>query len=111
MVAAAVAATVDSNRLRGIDGIGFGTSRREPSLSNTIRVVTKAIDQLPEPPRGPVIAERGEFYDEPAWTITSSLAPDLEFKYVESIAERRTVEAAHHAAYAARSLILTPHHA
>ena len=28
------------------------------------------------------------------------------FKYVESVAERQTVQAAHHAAYAARRLVL-----
>lgn len=109
MVAAAVAARVDSNRLERVDGIGLATSREEPTLANTIEVVAWAVERLPEHPKGPVVAERGEFYEEPAWTVASSFPGRLEFKYVESIAERRTVEVAHHAAYAARSLVITPH--
>jgi hypothetical protein len=50
-----------------------------------------------------VVAEGGEFYEEPADRVGLSFQP--EFKYVESIGERETVQAAHHAAYAARDLL------
>uniref|UniRef100_UPI0039081F79 DUF2209 family protein n=1 Tax=Natronorarus salvus TaxID=3117733 RepID=UPI0039081F79 len=104
MVGAAVAAHVGSARIRSIDGMGFATSRGEPTLRGTTGVVSDAIRRLPTPSGGPIVAERGEFYEEPAMTVESLL--DAEFKYVETIAERRVVEAAHHAAYATRSLYL-----
>ena len=105
MVAAAVATRIDLNRLRSVEGIGFARSRADPTLENAVGVVDDALGALPRPPASPVVAERGEFYEEPAVTIDASIDP--EFKYVESIAERRTVEIAHHAAYAARSLLLS----
>lgn len=104
MVAAAVAASVGSNRIHEVTGIGLETSRAEPTLEATLSVATRAVARLPEPPKGAVVAERGEFYEEPETVINTSFGP--EFKYVESVAERRTVEIAHHAAYAARALIL-----
>ena len=104
MVGAAVSARIGSNRIDRIDGIGLQQSVAEPTLENALTLIRDALGDLPEPPRGPVVAEHGEFYGEPATTV--SLGVDAEFKYVESIAERKTVEAAHHTAYAARNLLL-----
>ncbi|WP_368410755.1 DUF2209 family protein [Haladaptatus salinisoli] len=104
MVAAAVHATVGTTRLRCIEGMGFAVSREQPTLSAITDLVAAAFGDLPTQPEGPVVAERGEFYEEPEWMVEQYLEP--EFKYVESIAERETVQAAHHAAYAARKLLL-----
>lgn len=104
MVAAAVAATVDSSRIETIDGIGFGTSPHEPTRANAVAIIREAVGDLPAPPDGPIVAEHGEFYEEPADTVGGSF--ETSFKYVESIAERETVQAAHHAAYAARKLLI-----
>ena len=104
MVGAAVAATVGSSRIETIDGIGYGTSRGEPTLENAIDLVATAVGDLPAPAAGPIVAERGEFYEAPIETVGVSFP--TEFKYVESIAERKTVQAAHHASYAARKLLL-----
>ena len=104
MVGAAVAARVGSNRIDDITGIGFGTSRREPTFENALALTREAVGDLPNPPAGPIVAEHGEFYEEPPHAVGVSF--DTEFKYVESIAERKTVEAAHFAAYAARKLLL-----
>ncbi|WP_169312205.1 DUF2209 family protein [Halalkalicoccus jeotgali] len=104
MVGAAVAASVGSNRIREVTGIGLATSRLEPTLEATLSIADEAIGALPDLPEGPVVAERGEFYEEPERAVGASFAP--EFKYVESIGERRTIEIAHHAAYATRALIL-----
>ena len=104
MVGAAVAATIGSNRIEDISGIGFATSREAPTFENALDLTRVAIGDLPDPPVGPIVAERGEFYEEPASTVGVSFP--TEFKYVESIAERKTVTAAHHAAYAARKLLL-----
>lgn len=104
MVGAAVAARIGSNRIDEITGIGFGVSRREPTFENTLEIIGRAVGDLPDPPAGPIVAERGEFYEEPAQVVGVSF--DTKFKYVESIAERKTVSAAHHAAYAARKLLV-----
>lgn len=104
MVAAAVAATVGSSRIHEVTGIGFATSRADPSLENALGLIEASVGDLPSPPAGPIVAERGEFYEEPARSVGAVLP--TEFKYVESIAERNAVQAAHHAAYAARKLLL-----
>jgi len=104
MVAAAVHARIDSTRIRTIEGMGFSAVREGPTFDATVALAAEAIGDLPEPPAGPVVAEHGEFYEEPADRVGLSFRP--EFKYVESIGERETVQAAHHAAYAARDLLL-----
>jgi hypothetical protein len=104
MVAAAVHAAVDTDRIRSVLGMGFATSREEPTLAAVADIVAEAVGNLPEPPGCAVVSERGEFYEEPDWQVSQQLG--REFKYVESIAERETVQAAHHAAYAARTMLL-----
>lgn len=104
MVAAAVAASVGSNRIERISGIGYGISQQSPTLEHTTSSINAAVGDLPEPPAGPIVAERGEFYDEPVQSVGVRFGTD--FKYVESIAERKAVNTAHHAAYAARNLLL-----
>jgi hypothetical protein len=106
MVAAAVHAAVSSNRIESVLGTGFAERAAEPTLAATTDLAADAVDHLPEQPRGPVVAERGEFYEEPPWSVANRLDVELEFKYVETIAERETVQAAHHAAYGARRLLL-----
>ena len=103
MVAAAVHARIDSARIRSVEGMGFAASREEPTLEATLALAAEAVADLPTPPDGPVVAEGGEFYEEPAARVGLSFQP--EFKYVESIGERETVQAAHHAAYAVRDLL------
>lgn len=103
MVAAAVHARIDSSRIRSVEGMGFAAVREGPTLEETVALVAEAVGDLPSPPDGPIVAEGGEFYEEPAERVGLSFQPD--FKYVESIGERETVQAAHHAAYAARGLL------
>ena len=104
MVAAAVAASVDATRLASVEGIGFARSDGEPTLAELAGLIDEAVAALPEPQDAPVVAERGEFYEESPMRVAGHLG--REFKYVESIAERETVAVAHHAAYAARNLLL-----
>ena len=104
MVAAAVHARVDSARIRSVEGTGLAAAREGPTLEATVALTAEAVGNLPAPPDGPIVAEGGEFYEEPAARVGLSFQPD--FKYVESIGERETVQAAHHAAYAARDLLL-----
>ena len=104
MVAAAVAARVDSTRIETINGVGLGTSHASPTRKHTVDIVREAVDDLPAPATGSIVAERGEFYEEPAERVGVSF--DIPFKYVESIAERETVQIAHHVAYTARKHLI-----
>lgn len=104
MVAAAVAARVTASRIASVEGIGFAESDGEPTLAELAELIDEAVAALPEPQSAPVIAERGEFYEESTMRVEGHLG--REFKYVESIAERETVAIAHHAAYAARTLLI-----
>jgi hypothetical protein len=103
MVAAAVHARIDSTRIVSIEGMGLASVREGPTLDAVLDLVARAVGSLPEVPSGPVVSERGEFYEEPEGTV--GLHFQEEFKYVETIGERETVQAAHHAAYAARQLL------
>lgn len=103
MVAAAVHTVVGATRIRSVERVAFARRDAEPTLDATVSLATEAAGRLPAVPAGPVVSERGEFYGEPAERV--ALAFETEFKYVESIAERETVQAAHHAAYAARELV------
>ena len=103
MVAAAVHARIDSARIRSVEGIGFAAPREGPTLEATAAPPAAAVGDPPTPPHGHLVAEGGECYEEPAALVALSFQP--EFKYVESIGERETVQAAHHAAYAARDLL------
>jgi hypothetical protein len=103
MVAAAVHAIVDANRIRSVEGMGFATRSSEPTLEATLSLANEAVSRLPRPPSGAVVAEHGEFYETTASRVEHTF--ETEFKYVESIAERETVQAAHHAAYGAREVI------
>ena len=104
MVAAAVHARIDSTRIRTVEGLGFPAAREGPTLEATVALSAEAVGTLPEQPAGPTVARGGELYEAPAERVGVSFQP--EFKYVESIGERETVQAAHHAAYAARDLLL-----
>jgi len=78
---AAVHATVDSTRIR----------RAERQLGATR-------GEARPPDATPAVAEK------PASIVSLGFGPA--FKYVESIVERETVQAAHYAAYAARELLV-----
>jgi len=68
-------------------------------LNTIIDLISTAVLSMP----GTVIAEPGDLYNQDAWRISSILG--REFKYPETLAERITIELAHHASVAGRRLI------
>lgn len=104
MVCAAVDADVDATAIEDVGGLNFAhrDTASDPSFDVVTDLAADAVAGLDDP--GVAVAERGEFYDEAAFVVEGSLRH--EFKYVESIGERKAVETAHHAAYAARNLML-----
>ncbi|MCK5661007.1 MAG: DUF2209 family protein, partial [Methanosarcinales archaeon] len=51
-----------------------------------------------------IVTEKGDFFNEDEWRINTMMPFD--FKYLESIGERRTVEMAHHVSISTRDLLL-----
>jgi len=68
MVAAAVHARIDATR-SDRSGVGFAAVRGGPTLDATVALTAEAVGNLPEPPDGPIVAEGGEFYEEPAGRV------------------------------------------
>ncbi|MGA9099518.1 MAG: DUF2209 family protein [Methanotrichaceae archaeon] len=68
-------------------------------LNTIIDLISTSVISMP----GTVLAEPGDLYNQDAWRISSILG--REFKYPETLAERTTIELAHHASVAGRRLI------
>ena len=81
MVAAAVHARIDSARIRSVEGIGFAAVREGPTLEATVALTAEAVASLSAPPDGPIVAEGGEFYEEPAERVGLSFQPDCELPH------------------------------
>jgi hypothetical protein len=53
---------------------------------------------------GTIVTEAGDMYNKPQWLINSMFRED--FKYQESLSERRCIEIAHHVSLSSRNLLL-----
>jgi len=67
-------------------------------------VVTDLIETASEGLPGVLVAERGDLFNIERWKAESILG--REFKYPESLGERRAIELAHHISFAARKMML-----
>ncbi len=107
MVCAAVAVELKTDAVDSVEGMEFDVldTEREPSFEVVVENVSDAVSRVDTGGRKvTVVAEEGEFYNKPDWIVEGALGK--EFKYVETIGERKAVDIAHHAAYAARNLTL-----
>jgi len=104
MVCAAVAAETKTDAVDEVGAVEFDVldTEREPRFEVVVDTVSRAVSRLGAD--APVVAEEGEFYNKPDWIVEGALG--TEFKYVETIGERKAVGVAHHAAYAVRNLLL-----
>lgn len=101
MVCAAVSTTVTGDHVDEVSSIDYEV--RDTDADPTFEVVAETVAAAVPEVDGTVVAERGEFYGEPDWIVEGAVGE--EFKYVETIAERKAVQIAHHAAYAGRNLV------
>ncbi len=101
MVCAAVSTSVTGDHVDEVSSIDYEV--RDTPEDPTFEVVAETVAAAAPDDRGPVVAERGEFYGEPDWIVEGAVG--AEFKYVETISERKAVQIAHHAAYAGRNLV------
>ena len=67
-------------------------------------VVTDLIETTSRGLLGVLVAERGDLFNIERWKAESILG--REFKYPESLGERRAIELAHHISFAARKMVL-----
>jgi hypothetical protein len=106
MVCAAVAVETKADAVDTVSGMGFDVldTEREPRFEVVVDTVSSAVSRLGSDGEATVVAEKGEFYNKPDWIVEGALG--TEFKYVETIGERKAVGVAHHAAYAVRNLLL-----
>jgi hypothetical protein len=104
MVCSAVSVKLKADAVDGVNSMEFDVldTEREPRFEVVVDTVSRAVSRLGID--APVVAEEGEFYNKPDWIVEGALGTD--FKYVETIGERKAVDVAHHSAYAVRSLLL-----
>jgi len=69
-----------------------------------MEVVIELIEDSIRGLSGVVLAEKGDLYNLERWRVESILG--REFKYPESLGEKRAIELAHHASFAGRKLVL-----
>lgn len=101
MVSASVAARISPE--------GIERTRRMrlvPLVAESVEmeVVIKLIEDSVRGLPGIVLTEKGDLYNLERWRVESILG--REFKYPESLGERRAIELAHHASFAGRKLVL-----
>ncbi len=100
MVCAAISARVSPECIEKIYSVRLVPSATcSIDLNTIVDLISASAMHLP----GIVLAEPGDLYNQDAWRISSILG--REFKYPETLAERTTIELAHHASVAGRKLI------
>ncbi|WP_094226962.1 DUF2209 domain-containing protein [Methanolobus psychrotolerans] len=104
MVCAAVAASVTADHIEKIKQIAIRSfrSKSSPDIPDVVTMVEETVSELKF--GGTIVTEAGDMYNKPQWVIDSMFSSD--FKYQESLSERRCIELAHHVSLGARKLLL-----
>lgn len=104
MVCAAVAASVTADHVEKVNQIAIRSFRSSsaPDVPDVVRMVEDTVSELKF--KGTIVTEAGDMYNKPQWLIDSMFEQD--FKYQESLSERRCIEIAHHVSLSSRKLIL-----
>ena len=103
MVCAVVSARVSPNFIEKIHTVRLMPRAAEALDLNVVAdLISDACVCLP----GTIVAESGDFYNQEIWRVRSILGRDI--KYPETIAERTSIEMAHHISVAGRRLIIEP---
>jgi hypothetical protein len=77
------------------------TSRNAPEINDVATMVEKTVEGLN--PQATIVMEAGDMFNRPQWLVTGIFSRD--FKYQESLSERRAIEIAHHISMSARRLL------
>ncbi|KXS45034.1 MAG: hypothetical protein AWU59_108 [Methanolobus sp. T82-4] len=104
MVCAAVAASVTPDHVEKVNQISIRSFREDsaPDVPMVVRMIEDTVSEIRF--NGTIVTEPGDMYIRPQWLIDSMFTMD--FKYEESLSERRCMEIAHHVSLSARNLLL-----
>lgn len=104
MVCAAVAASVTADHIEKVNQITIRSfrSRSPPDIPYVVKMIEETVSELKF--KGTIVTEAGDMYNKPQWVIDSMFSYD--FKYQESLSERRCIEIAHHVSLGSRKLLL-----
>ncbi|WP_406657960.1 DUF2209 domain-containing protein [Methanolobus sp. ZRKC2] len=104
MVCAAVAASVTPDHVEKVNQINIRSFRNDsaPDVPMVVSMIEDTVSEMHFD--GTIVTEPGDMYNKPQWLIDSMFS--TEFKYEESLSERRCMEIAHHVSLSARKLLL-----
>ncbi len=104
MICAAVAATATADHIEKVNQITirYFRSRSAPDIPYVVKMIEETVSALKF--KGTIVTEAGDMYNKPQWLIDSMFSGD--FKYQESLSERRCIEIAHHVSVGSRKLLL-----
>ncbi len=104
MVCAAVAASVTAHHVEKVNQINIRSfkSKDAPDIPMVVKMIEDTVAGLDF--SGTIVTEAGDLYNKPQWVINSMFQAD--FKYQESLGERRCIELAHHVSLSSRKLLL-----
>jgi len=114
LVCAAVALSVSADHIEKIKQVAIlprclkGNNRKGRGklgglqLTDIVQLIEDTTTKLNY--KGTIVTEKGDMYNQPLWVSKSMFSGP--FKYQESMAERRSIELAHHISLSARKLLL-----
>lgn len=104
MVCAAVAASVTADHIEKVNQVNIRSFRSEspPDVPSVVRMIEETVSEITF--GGTIVTEPGDMYNKPQWLVDSMFSGN--FKYEESLSERRCMELAHHISLSARRLLL-----
>lgn len=103
MVCAAVSFSVSPDHIDKTHQVNIRhfTSINAPEITDVAEMVDKTAEGLD--PRATIVMEAGDMFNRPQWLAASMFSRD--FKYQESLGERRAIEIAHHISVGSRRLL------
>ena len=104
IVCAAVAVTVSADNIEKIKQIKIKPFRCEaaPKITDIVQIIEDTVKEIEF--EGTIITEQGDLFNKPERIAASMFSYD--FKYQESLGERRAIELAHHVSLSARNALI-----
>jgi hypothetical protein len=104
MVCAAVAVTLSSDNIEKIKQIKIKPFKcvSAPTVTDIVRIIEDTVKEIEF--EGTIITEQGDLFNKPERIAASMFSRD--FKYQESLGERRAIELAHHVSLSSRNVLI-----
>ncbi|MBC7085229.1 MAG: DUF2209 domain-containing protein [Methanomethylovorans sp.] len=103
MVCAAVSVSVSPDHIEKTHDVNicYFKSTNAPELIDVVDMVEKTVTGLN--PQSTIVMEAGDMFNKPQFLVSNMFSRN--FKYQESLSERRAIEIAHHISVGARRLL------